>query len=285
MNLFKRGFMFKTDFQSQLRGAFFAPLRLGGKLHLTPRRKGAKGLLSCVLSLIFIISASALTGYAQAENAKRARTVSEPPAAEATVTLNEQFINAFLDAMFTRLGEPEFPLSISQKTAEDNQETILAAHAPLKSGDACTSLIVLERERDGVKTAVRFEDGRIVAPLAFSGSYDAGLGCLNFSGWANSIITLEFDRERQALMAHVRVEEVQLTGIPRLANGLVIGIVQNSIDKRFNPYELFKAEQLSATIPIKAAGGSLRLRAREMRPEIIPGAVRIHIIYEFERAQ
>jgi hypothetical protein len=210
--------------------------------------------------------------------------VSEPPAAEATVTLNEQFVNALLEAMFTRLREPEFPLSISRNTSEDNRETVLAAHASLTSGDGCASVIVLERERDGVKTAVHFEDGRIIAPLAFSGSYDAGLGCLNFSGWANSVVTLEFDRERQALMARVRVEQVQLTGIPRLANGVVVSLVQNSIDKRFNPYELFKAEQLSATIPIKAAGGSLRLRAREMRPEIIPGAVRIHIIYEFERA-
>jgi hypothetical protein len=251
--------------------------------YLAQRRKGAK-LLSCVLSILFLISACGFSARAQSENARRARTVSAQPAAEATITLNEQFLNSLLDAMFTRLREPEFPLSIAQDAAEDNRETVLAAHAPLKSADGCASVIVLERERDGVKTAIHFEDGRIIAPLAFSGTYDAGLGCLSFSGWARALVTLEFDRERQALVARVRVEQVQLTGIPSLANGVVVSLVQGSIDKRFNPYELLKAEQLSPTVPIKAAGGALRLRAREMRPELISGALRIHIIYDFERA-
>jgi hypothetical protein len=245
----------------------------------------AQRLTAFFASFIFIISLCCFDVSAQVASKSRARTVSEQPAAEATVTLNEQFLNAFLDAMFSQLREPQFPLSIAEGTKEENQETVLAAHASLKSGDGCASVIVLERERDGVKTAVRFENGRIIAPLAFSGTYDAALGCLSFSGWANSVVTLEFDRERQALMARVSVEQVQLTGVPRLANGVVASLVQNSIDKRFNPYELFKAEQLSATIPVKAAGGSLRLRAREMRPEIIPGAVRIQIIYEFERVK
>jgi hypothetical protein len=80
------------------------------------------------------------------------------------------------------------------------------------------------------------------------------------------------------------VQEVQLNGVPRLANGVVVSLVQNSIDKRFNPYELFRAEQLSPIVPIKAAGGSLRLRAKEMRPEIIPGALKIYVNFEFERA-
>jgi len=37
-------------------------------------------------------------------------------------------------------------------------------------------------------------------------------------------------------------------------------------------------------VPIKAAGGSLRLRAKQMRPEVIPGALRIYVVFEFERA-
>jgi hypothetical protein len=97
------------------------------------------------------------------------------------------------------------------------------------------------------------------------------------------VVTLEFDRERQAVMARVRVQDVQLYGIPRLAGGVVVNLVQSSIDRRFNPYELFKAEQLSPVVPIKAAGGSLRLRAKELRPEIAPGSLRIHVIFDFER--
>lgn len=245
--------------------------------------------LKCLVSIVLILGAFALDLtvpiYAQTQRAKRPRTVNEAPKAEATIILNEQFLNSFLDAMFTRLKEPEFPLSIVRNKADSDRETILAAHASSASNQGCASVIVLERERNGVKTAVHFEDGQITAPLAFSGSYNTGLlGCLSFNGWASSVVTLEFDRERQAIMARVRVRDVQLNGVPRLANSVLIGLVQSSIDKRFNPYELFKTEQLSPIVPIKAAGGSLRLRAKEMRPEIIPGALRIHIIYEFERA-
>lgn len=188
--------------------------------------------------------------------------------------------------MFTRLGEPEFPLSIVQNTSKDNGDLIYTSHAPSPLTQGCASVVVLERERNGVKTEVHFEDGQITAPLAFSGTYNTGLlGCLSFDGWARSIVTLEFDRERQSIVARVRVQDVQLNGVPRLANGVVINLVQNSIDKRFNPYELFKAEQLSPVVAIKAAGGSLRLRAKEMRPEVIPGALRIYVRFEFERAE
>ena len=222
--------------------------------------------------------------YAQEQRSKRPRTVNEAPPAEATIILNEQFLKSFLDAMFTRLREPEFPLSIVKNKAESNRDAVLAAHASSVSNQGCASVILLERERNGVKTAVHFENGQITAPLAFSGSYNTGmLGCISFNGWASSVVTLEFDRERQAIMARVRVTDVELNGVPRLANSVLIGMVQGSIDKRFNPYELFRAEQISPIVPIKAAGGSLRLRAKEMRPEIFPGALQIHIIYEFER--
>jgi hypothetical protein len=242
-----------------------------------------------IISLVFIASlfcsGLSATGDAQTERAKRPRTVSSSPIAEATISLNEQFLNSFLDAMFTRLREPEFPLSIVQNTSDANGEMILTSHASSTANQGCASVVVLERERNGVKTEVHFEDGQITAPLAFSGTYNTGLlGCLSFNGWARSVVTLEFDRERQAIFARVRVLEVQLNGIPRLANGVVVSLVQNSIDKRFNPYELFRAEQLSPVVPIKAAGGSLRLRAKEMRPEVIPGALRIYVTFEFERA-
>ena len=242
------------------------------------------------VSMVVILSAFAFSlatlTNAQAQRAKRARTVIEAPAAEVTVTLNEAFVNSLLDAMFTHLREPEFPLSIAQNKSKADQETVFAAHASGASTQGCSSVIVLERERNGVKTAVHFEDGQITAPVAFSGSYNTGLlGCMNFNGVAMAIVTLEFDRERQAVLARVTIQDVELNGLPRLANSVVINLVQNSIDKRFNPYELFKTEQLSPVVPIKAAGGSLRLRARDVRPEIVPGALRMRVLYEFERAE
>jgi hypothetical protein len=259
-------------------------------MKLFSRNEFAGSLLNIILKStlsLLLISAISLTqaAYAQSQGGGRVRTVNESPAAEATITLNEQFFNYFLEAMFTQLREPEFPLSLTRSAADLKPQEVSTAHSSSAKIGTCVSAIVLERERDGVRTAVKFEDGRIVAPLAFSGSYDAALGCLSFSGWASSIVTLEYNRERQALMARVRVEEVHLNGIPRLASGVLISLVQSTIDKRFNPYELFRAEQVSPIVQIKAAGGALRLRAREMRPEIVNGALRIQIIYEFVKAE
>ena len=47
--------------------------------------------------------------------------------------------------------------------------------------------------------------------------------------------------------------------------------MQAAIDSRINPLKILRPEQLSSVVPIAPAGGSLRLRAREVRPEIVPG--------------
>src|SRR5437764_12782269 len=49
---------------------------------------------------------------AQESNASRERRAANPPAAEATVTVNEQFLNSFLTAMFDNLNEPSMPLTM-----------------------------------------------------------------------------------------------------------------------------------------------------------------------------
>jgi hypothetical protein len=259
--------------------------------------------LTAILTLALIVYAQglSLTAFAQGERTSRARQVSAP-AAEATVTLNEQFLNAFLEAMFTRLRGPQFPLSLTKLHRQEETPTAIALHteailhhqaslslmsAPLARFEPaqCASVIVLEREVGGVRTTVRFENGRISAPLAFSGSYSVALlGCIRFQGWAETTIRLNFDRARQTLSAQVEVQDVRLSGVPGLASGVIVGLVQNAIDQRINPVEILQAAQLSARIPIATAGGALRLMAREVRPEIVPGALRLHIIYEFEKA-
>jgi hypothetical protein len=238
--------------------------------------------LGAGLSLCFPASALAQT---QNKTRPRQATQSAPaapaPAAEATLTLNEPFLNALLEAMFTRLGAPSFPLSLANTEAPVGPKPGAAASA-LSSTSQCPSVVVLEREMNGVKTAVHFEQGRIVAPLAFSGSYSVLLlGCMHFQGWAETVINLNFDRERQVLGARVDVQDIHLNGVPTLANGVVINLVQNSLDSRINPVEILQAAQLTARLPITAAGGALRLRAREVRPEILPGSLRLHINYEF----
>ena len=255
------------------------------------RRGLATGLNLILLAGIWAAGAVA-TAHAQAP--VRAREVGKAPA-EVTVTLNEQFFNSLLEAIFTRLKAPSFPLSIAAKSGaedklpawaeRDKPGASLTAHAGPGPG-ACDSVVRLEREMSGVKTAVRFEQGRVVAPLAFTGSYSVALiGCLNFQGWADTVITLDFDRQRQVLSARVTVVDIHLENIPSLASGAVVGLVQSSIDRRINPVEILQATQLSTRVSIAGSGGALRLRATEIRPEVVPGALSLHIFYEFAPAE
>lgn len=230
-----------------------------------------------------------LEAFAQEQKATRSREVKATPAAEVTVTLNEQFFNSLLDVIFTRLKAPSFPLSLKRVEPEKNvpapseRETpaLGLAHGNSKA-DRCESVVILERERSGVKTAVRFENGKVAAPLAFKGSYSVALiGCINFEGWADTVINLDFDRERQVLSARVTVTNIELSNIPSLASGVVIRLVQDSIDRRINPIEILQAAQISTRIPITGSGGALRMRATEIRPQVVPGALSLHIYYEF----
>jgi hypothetical protein len=190
---------------------------------------------------------------------------------ELTLTINEQFLNAFLDSMFTNLKAPSAPLVI---TPSDKDRSPAESYG-------CQSLITLQREEGGVRTAVKLEQGRISAPLAFAGSYNSTLlGCIEFHGWADTSWVLEFDRSRQALIARVQVQDIHLTNVPALAGGSLVKIVQSAIDKRINPLELVKLDQLSARVPVTPANGTLRLRAKDVRPEIIPGNLQIHVTYE-----
>ncbi len=249
----------------------------------------ALGLILCagLLNTAAMIGVGQTSRERKAEGSKQAARPSLPPA-EATITLNEQFMNSLLDAVFTNLRPPSFPLSLTKTDAPATTPTApetANALASSKPVNQCASEVVLEREIGGVKTAVRFENGRIVAPLAFTGTYNTGLlGCLRFQGWADTVINLEFNRERQTLNARVSVVDIHLQGVPQLANGVVVNMVQNAIDQRINPIEILQAAQLTTRLPISAAGGALRLRAKELRPEVIPGAVRLHIIYEFVKA-
>ena len=249
--------------------------------------------LIIMVAACFAVQNLSASVFAQTQTASRAREVRATPSAEVTVTLNEQFFNSLLDAIFTRLRAPRYPLSLTSKDAKVNEESAALlkspefnlSHASVKA-DTCESVVVLEREMSGVRTQVRFENGRVVAPLAFKGNYSMALiGCINFQGWAETVINLDFDRERQVLSARVTVEEIHLSNIPSLANGALVRLVQNSIDSRINPIEILQATQLSARLPIAGSGGALRMRATEIRPEVVSGALSLHIFYEFAPAE
>jgi len=201
------------------------------------------------------------------ENATRGRLAS-PSQPEATLSVNEQFLNSFLTAMFDNLQEPAMPLTIGGAT----------------SSSECASEIRLKREANGVRTAVHFEQGKITGPLAFAGAYNSTLlGCVSFTGWADSQLQMEFSRERRAVLARFLLRDIHLNNTPQMLNAPLLKMVQNAIDSRYNPIELFTLEQLSTRANIKPAGGALRLEATEVRPEITPTELTLHITYRFVR--
>ncbi|HVG29344.1 MAG TPA: hypothetical protein VM864_06445 [Pyrinomonadaceae bacterium] len=216
------------------------------------------GLLACAFLAANVCEAQ--TG--------RAREAKPIPAGEVVVTINEQTFNALIEALFTLPQPPTFPLGGAASGAE------------------CPGELSLAREIAGTRTMVRFREGRVTAPVAFRGSYAAPVfGCLKFEGWADTALDLAFDPAKQALTARVEVREVHLSKVPAVLNNGVTGLVQDSLDARVNPIEILRAEQVSAQLPLKkvSSGGSLRLRAKEVRHEITGTELRLRIFYEFVR--
>jgi hypothetical protein len=199
-----------------------------------------------------------------------ARAESVSPAGEVVVILSEEFLNSLLVAVASQPEPPSFPLS---KGGEGK-------------GGKCESRVKLLRESVGMRTGVRFIGGRITAPVAFRGSYDAPLvGCLNFEGWADTAFELEFDQSRQMLGARVTVRDLKLKNLPTsLLGGGLQGLVQDAIDSRVNPIGILRAEQLGARVPV-TQGDTLRLRARDVRHEVVGRELRLHIVYELVQAQ
>jgi hypothetical protein len=213
-------------------------------------------------ALVCLVSANCLAQ----EAATRGRRVANAPSAEATVTVNEQFLNSFLTAIFDNLKEPSMPLTIGGGA----------------SSSECPSEIRLKREVNGVRTAVHFEQGRITGPLAFAGAYNSTLlGCVAFTGWADSELHMEFSREHHAVLARFNLRDIHLNNTPEMLNGPLLKMVQSAIDNRYNPIELFTLEQLSTRADIKPAGGALRLEATDVRPEVTPTELTLHITYRF----
>ena len=221
-------------------------------------------------------------------------SLSKAQTAEVTVSLNEQFFDALLDAMFKNFNAPEFPLATNSPKSKfqspnslvlsfsDNQQLI---RNPKSETQNCNETIRLQREIEGVRTAVRFRDGKIYTPLAFSGSYNPPLiGCVDFQGFAETNVDLEYDKQTQKLVGRVRVLNVQLSGTGGIGSGLITKLVQSSIDKKLNPIEILQADKLSFVVPIKNANASLRMKANAIRYEIANGVLNVHIAYEFVKS-
>jgi hypothetical protein len=212
--------------------------------------------------------------------------------AEVTIQLNEQFFDALLDALFKNMDPPEFPLAAeSTKSKVPGPKSILASgfteiQNPKSKiqNQVCPDSIKLQREVDGVRTAVRFREGRVSAPIAFSGNYNPPLiGCIDFSGIAETTVDLEFDANKQALIGRARVSDVNLSGAGGIGSGLLARMVQGSIDKKINPIQILAMDKISFVVPIQNAG-SLRMKATGIKHEIVNGVLNVRISYEFQKA-
>lgn len=215
--------------------------------------------------------------------------------AEVAVSLNERFFNALLDAVFTNLKAPSFPIaenspkskvrspeSISGVSSFRENNSLIEDSKSKISNTICDESIRLQRQIDGVRTAVRFRDGKIYAPIAFAGSYNPPfIGCVDFQGYAETNIELEFDKTKQILIGRARVLNVVVSGAGAVGGTLLTRLVQSSLDKKINPLQILQADKLSFLLPIQNAGGALRMRATGIRSEISNGALNVFIAFEF----
>jgi hypothetical protein len=191
-----------------------------------------------------------------------AASISAQQRADMTLSLNDAFFDAVLESIFQNFDPPSFPIK-DEKTS------------------GCDESIKVLREMNGVRTAVRFREGKVFVPLAFSGHYSAPfVGCLEFAGWAETNIDVEFDRDGQRLVGRAHVLNVNLNGTGGVGGGMIASTLQSSIDRRVNPIEIMKLNSVSFTFPIRSAG-NLRMRAIAVRPEISNGQMNLVITYEF----
>jgi hypothetical protein len=190
----------------------------------------------------------------------RAPDAGGPPAGTAVVELDEQFFNALLSSIFRDLDKPAFPP---------------------QSGGGCENRVVIEPSAGDVRTGVLMRDGRVVVPLAFTGTYNL-MGCQNMRGTAEANIDFRFAADEQTLYGQLNVAGVNVEGMSPVLSGLVTAFVQGAINQRVNPLVLMRGQQLTMNIPVQAAGGTLKAQAREVREEAKDGKLRLYVTFDFK---
>jgi len=194
----------------------------------------------------------------------RAPDAGGPPPGTAVVELDEQFFGALLDSIFRDLNKPAFPPA---------------------AGEGCQNQVVVEPAAGDVKTGVLMRDGRVIVPLAFSGTYNLVGNCQNLRGTAEAGIDFSFNAEEQTLYGQLNVAGVNVEGMSPILSGFVTAFVQGAINQRVNPIVLMRGQQLTLAIPVQAAGGSLRAQARDVREEAKDGKLRLYVTYDFRGAK
>jgi len=141
--------------------------------------------------------------------------------------------------------------------------------------------VVLNSESGDVKTGVRFTGGKIVAPLAFSGSYNLLAQCVQFKGTAKATVDLSFDSTKQMVFGTLNVAEVNLEGVNPIVSTLVTAFVRRAIDERLNPFPVLPVSQVSLSVPVQVSGGTLKAVVKDVRSEIQEGTLKLYLAYDF----
>lgn len=209
--------------------------------------------------------------------------VQDPPAGgdppgTVVVSISDSFLDGMLTSVFRDLGPPSFKLAKSAPAGSTNFQ-----QAAFQEG--CTNTITLAAEGNNVKTNVDFADGKISAPLVFSGNYNLMGNCMQFKGWAQTTIQLSFDQSSQTLYGRVNVEGVNLENVNPIANNFVTVFVRSAIDQRVNPLQILRPQQLQLLIPVQASNGSVKATVKDVRSDVQDGSLRLHITYDFAGAK
>jgi hypothetical protein len=180
----------------------------------------------------------------------------------AQIVLRRPFLNEALGTIFREMNAPAFPLS--EPSAD------------------CEGRITIQQEGSGgVQTGVSFENNRITAPLAFTGSYASPVGCLRFSGWAQSNFEMRFDAQNQVVFGQINVETVNLDGVNPVVGGILTPLVQSTLNTRVNPVRILDGRQIAIDLPIAAANGNLQAAVTDVRAEVKDDALNLYVIYDF----
>ncbi|CAN5540511.1 hypothetical protein BH10ACI1_BH10ACI1_07260 [soil metagenome] len=197
------------------------------------------------------------------------------PAGTASISINQQFFDTVLTTIFRDMNAPAFPLGQNQ-TGSNEQATQIA----FQDG-GCDGKVVLLPSGSGVTTAVRLENGKISAPLAFRGSYSILGYCYQFTGWAQALMTLRFDETKQTVEGQIDIQTVNLDGVPAVASGIIARFVQTSLNQRVNPVEILRTKQIALSIPVAATDGTLSAKVKDVRADIKENSLNLYVSYDF----
>jgi hypothetical protein len=241
-----------------------------------------KILIGLVLGFVLggVVTFLTFVGVPRAAQSPGTPVLAPDPAkgpASAQIVLGQDLFNQILTTIFRDINEPTFPLALNG----DSTSGPVYERANFLQDPACDGTIRIKAEGSGVRSGLRLENGRISAPLAFSGSYNSPFGCLQFTGWSQADLELRFDKEKQAVYGRVNVETVNLDGVNPLFGGLITPLVQSTINTRVNPIQIIHPGQLAVDMPVASTGGKLQAVVEDVRAEVKENSLNLYVYYTF----